>query len=151
MSTITEVFGEPIHTYTRAQAIADGVLVDVTDREAGGREAGLPWPVAMTARAFADTVAWVEGPEGNVEARKPYAGQSEAGRLWDVLMVARAFALRRACAQAQQRGAAAVSFTVYRVPATGRGIMPRPTTLVLRLGLGDDGSPVVTITLPDED
>jgi hypothetical protein len=28
---LRELFGEPIHTYTRAQAIDDGVLIDLTD------------------------------------------------------------------------------------------------------------------------
>jgi len=42
---------EVIHRYTRAQAIADGVLVDVT---AKARTCGFTVPVAMTATLFAD-------------------------------------------------------------------------------------------------
>lgn len=33
MTTIQELFGEPIHVYTREQAVDDGVLVDFTDPE----------------------------------------------------------------------------------------------------------------------
>jgi len=33
-----------IHTYTRAQAIEDGVLIDVSEM---AREAGFRWPVAV--------------------------------------------------------------------------------------------------------
>src|SRR5690606_27193956 len=43
-----DVFGEPIHVYTRAQALADGVLVDAGPL-AG--EAGFHWPVALTQAA----------------------------------------------------------------------------------------------------
>ena len=39
------VFGPPIHTYTRAQALADGVLVDAGPL---AKEAGFRWPVALT-------------------------------------------------------------------------------------------------------
>ena len=37
-----------IHRYTRAEAIADGVLIDVS---AVAREAGIRYPVALTAAA----------------------------------------------------------------------------------------------------
>ena len=52
-------FGEPINVYTRRQAIEDGVLVDLMQPETAGlvREAGFKFPVAMTAGAFAATVA----------------------------------------------------------------------------------------------
>jgi hypothetical protein len=61
-----------IHRYTRAQAIEDGVLIDVTQT---AREAGFKYPVALTAAAWAKCVAV---PPGVV-------CQDEAGRLWDVL------------------------------------------------------------------
>ena len=48
-------FGDIISTYTRAQAIEDGVLIDVSPI---AKEAGFEWPVAMTAGAWADCVAW---------------------------------------------------------------------------------------------
>lgn len=41
--TITEVFGEVIHSYTRAQAIADGVLVDISETAREADSAGR-WP-----------------------------------------------------------------------------------------------------------
>lgn len=41
-----EIFGEPISTYTRAQAIADSVLVDVSRAAA---RAGFRYPTAVTA------------------------------------------------------------------------------------------------------
>ena len=50
-------FGNVISTYTRAQAIEDGVLVDAGSM---AKEAGFNWPVALTAAAWADCVAWTE-------------------------------------------------------------------------------------------
>ena len=39
-------FGKVISVYTRAQALADGVLIDAGPM---AREAGFRWPVAITA------------------------------------------------------------------------------------------------------
>ncbi|PLS85842.1 MAG: hypothetical protein CYG60_10410 [Actinobacteria bacterium] len=64
-----DFFGEVIHRYTRAQAIEDGVLVDVSET---AREAGFGLPVALTSAVWADVNA---------------QGERE-GRLWDVLYVA---------------------------------------------------------------
>ncbi len=58
--TMREIFGEPIHTYTRAQAIEDGQLIDVSTT---AREAGIVWPVALTSAAWADCVAWTDETE----------------------------------------------------------------------------------------
>jgi len=51
---------EVIHRYTRGQAIADGVLVDVT---AKARTCGFTVPVAMTATLFTDCEGWAEGSD----------------------------------------------------------------------------------------
>jgi hypothetical protein len=61
-----------IYTYTRKQALADGVQVDVTTT---AREAGITFPVFLT-RAVWDK--YVEVPAG-------VAAQDEAGRLWDII------------------------------------------------------------------
>jgi hypothetical protein len=61
-----------IHAYTRVQAIADGVLIDVSET---AKEAGFHIPVALTAGVWA---RYVEVPEG-------VSGQDEKGRLWDLL------------------------------------------------------------------
>ena len=44
-----------IHSYSRAEAIADGVLVDVTKPAS---EAGFKVPVTITRAAWADCVEW---------------------------------------------------------------------------------------------
>ena len=77
MQELIEVFGEPVSTYSRAQAIEDGVLVDVSEwaspREMMG---GFVVPVAMTAALWAK----VEAPKGSI--------QDTRGRAHDVLWLA---------------------------------------------------------------
>jgi hypothetical protein len=65
-----------IHRYTRAEAIADGVLIDVSGV---AREAGIRYPVALTAAVWRRCVAVPPGVRC----------QDEAGRLWDVLWLLR--------------------------------------------------------------
>ena len=61
-----------IHSYTRADALRDGVLIDVS---AVAREAGIRYPVALTQAVWERCVAVPPGVRC----------QDEAGRLWDVL------------------------------------------------------------------
>ena len=126
-----------ISTYTRADAIRDGVLVDVSET---AREAGFRWPVAMTRGAYEDFVAW-----SAADSRRQ-TWQDESGRLWDVLTMARLAARAAAVHDEDAR-----EFGVLRVPRGGRGVRPRLARLVLRLGPGDLGEPCLTITLPGED
>lgn len=133
MSTdLTELFGEVIHSYTRAQAIEDGTLVDVSEL---AREAGFTWPVAMTRTAWAEAVEWNDSNRGC---------QDETGRLWDVLMMAH-FAIKRS------RGGLRLPYEIVRVPNTARATVPRLCRLVLHSGPGDNAEPVLTIMLPGED
>jgi hypothetical protein len=127
---------KPLHVYTRAQAVADGHLIDVTD---AAREAGFRTPVAITAAAWADCVAWSEA-----DSRRQTA-QDEAGRLWDVLWMA-SFIARRA-----PSGNPRVLIPLYRIPRGGHGVRPRRTQLCMTIGPGDAAAPVITILLPDED
>lgn len=138
MSAFTELFGDNvISSYSRAEAIVDGVLVDVSELAA---EAGLRWPVALTAAAHADAVAWTE----EIAAAKPGALQDETGRLWDVLTMT-VFAIRRA-----PSGSRRVRVQLQRVPVAGRGTLPRLAELTAVVGPGDTPDPVITIMLPWE-
>ena len=65
---LTDLFGPPIYTYTRKQAIADGFQIDVTTT---AQEAGIKFPIFIT-RAVWDQFVTV--PPG-------VTGQDEAGRL----------------------------------------------------------------------
>jgi len=136
MSELEDMFGPPIHVYTRADALADGMLKDIT---ADAAEAGFTLHTAMTLAAWHETVAWTDEDE----ARKPEGtGQDEHGRLWDVLTMAKV-----AASAAIRAGGAAnpLAFRVLRVPREGRGVKPRYADLVLHVGPGDDGESVMTI------
>lgn len=127
-------FGPAIYGYSRAQAISDGVLVDVS---AMAKEAGFTVSVALTSAAWSDCVEW-----GDRDSSRQ-THQDESGRLWDVLWMAH-LAARRA-----QGGT--IAFTMYRVPRGGKGRMPRKVTLHLHIGPGDVAEPVITVMMPGED
>lgn len=129
-------FGNVIFCYTRQQALEDGVLVDAS---AMAKEAGFTLPVALTAAAWADAVAWNEADN----ERQAY--QDESGRLWDVLFMA-AHAIRSDSERRQP-----LFFSLNRIPRDGRSQSSRQLALKLNLGPGDDGEPVITILLPGED
>ena len=73
-----DFWGEPIYSYSREQAIADGVLVDVTIM---AREAGIVYSTAVTRRVWDELVVPDE------DSRKE--GQCEPGRMWDILWMLR--------------------------------------------------------------
>ena len=128
-----------ISTYTRAQAIADGVLIAAT--AATATEAGWKHPVAYTAAAHAQAVAWDEATEAG---KKHYTGQDQSGREWHVLsMAARA---ARAPGTGSRRG-----FLVYAVPSAGPDVAAQEIALIVAIGPGDHGEAVVTIMLTTED
>ena len=129
-------FGEVISTYTRAQAIEDGVLIDTGSM---AQEAGFKWPVAVTSAAWADCVAWSEDDSDK------QVHQDQSGRLWDVLFMA-SHAIRTGSGSGDR-----LLFQLYRVPRDGRSMEAELTTLKLIVGPGDQGEPVITILLPDED
>lgn len=121
---------EVIHAYSRADAIADGVLHDVTELAA---QQGMRYPVAIATHAWDAAVAWDEAHG---------AMQDETGRQWDVLTMA-AVALRRA---SRLRLTGPQMFTVYVVPNRPGAEEPEPVTLGISVGPGDNHEPVLTIT-----
>ena len=123
-----------IHRYSRADAIDDGSLVDVTDV---ARECGFRVAVALTRLAWADCVEWTDADN----AENVY--QDASGRLWDVLSMAHLAAKR-------QPDASRLTFPLLRVQRGSRSPAPTETRLVLDIGPGDEGEPVITIG-DDED
>ena len=141
-------FGPMVFSYTRAQAIEDGVLVDLTSNAPEGaeikqlvQEAGFLVPVAMTAAAYTEAVL-----AGTTEDEDGWfifpAGQSNKGRLWDVLMVLR-------YAAKAKPGSDRVYFAVD-VDTNGDG-KHKTVKLWSLIGPGDEGEPVLTIMLEGED
>ena len=118
-----------IVSYSRTEAVADGVLIDVTET---AREAGFRYPVALTAAAW---VAAVEIPEG-------VTCQDEAGRLWDVLTMLR---------HASSRTRGGESTILFDVLVLSDRTTPKPVRLKAVCGPDDDLSPCVTVMLPGED
>lgn len=124
-----------IYSYSRKQALEDGVLLDAT---LVARKAGFRIPVALTSAAWVDCVAWSES-----DAARGALGQSERGRLWDVVwMAAHAARVHRAS------GRSRVPFTVMRIPRGSR--RAERVELVVHVGPGDDAEPVATVMLPLE-
>ena len=78
-----ELFGDLIDQYTRAEAIEDGVLIDVTQEAWEGRN---PFPTALTATVW-DTVCAVptKRPLGKDEKRpavEPFSGCFSTSSHW---------------------------------------------------------------------
>ena len=124
-------FGQVIYSYTRSQAVADGVQVDVSKVAA---EAGIRFPVFLTRTVFD---AFVTVPEG-------MTGQDEAGRLWDIVWMTR-FAIIRA-----RPGIDRLPVALY-VRNDNRAA--RLVKLIATCGALDidDPQPAITVALPDED
>jgi hypothetical protein len=120
---------EIISRYSRADALRDGMLIDVSQT---AREAGIRYPVALTRAAWERCVVV---PLGVV-------CQDEAGRLWDIAWLL-------ACAIRHGGSGAAVRFGVH-VRNDNRERTPPLVRLKAVCGPGDDGEPVVTVMLPEE-
>jgi len=133
VENVNDFFGDIIDSYSRAQAIEDGVLVDVSE-SSEAKECGFKFPVAMT-RSVWDR--YVEIPEG-------VGCQNLKGRLWDVLWMLRYEIMR---------GPGGRDRFLYKlhVRNDNRDRTPPPVTLKAICGPGDTPEPVITIMLPDED
>ena len=125
-------FGPVIYSYTRSQAVADGVQIEVSKTAS---EAGIKFPVFLTRGVFD---SFVTVPPG-------VTCQDEAGRLWDIVWMLR-FAILRSRAGAQR-----IPVALYvRQSNTER---PRLIKLIATCGPLDidDPQPAITVMLPDED
>ncbi|MGD2158513.1 MAG: DNA repair protein RadC [Anaerolineales bacterium] len=124
---------EIIHTYTRAQALEDGVLVDVSSM---AQEAGFRFPAAITT----DLHTQLTPTEVEVDR-----GQSYEGQLWDVLFSA-SMAARRV--EKTDR----VAFKALLAEVRDDRSKPQLTTLNLWvvIGPGDQGEAVITLGFPQD-
>ena len=118
-----------IHRYTRAQAIEDGMLIDLT---AWAKETGFKFPVACTSAVWNQ---YVVPPPTTVEL-----GQSERGRLHDVLWML-FLAIRKS------GGGDELQFKVIFLQSPKR---QETVTLKALCGPGDEGEPVLTVLNLDE-
>jgi hypothetical protein len=133
-----------ISTYTRAEAMEDGVQIAIP--EEASKEAGIKFPVFFTQRVY----------DKYVRVPKGMDHQDENGRLWDILYM---FAL-----QARKASSSVLIFEfVCQLPDDGNWTKYESICegnqlfrlVTLRAEIGpldiDDPNPSITIMLPDED
>ena len=128
--------GPVLSVCTRAQAIEDGFLVDVSET---AREAGFKIAVAVTRTVWERLVALPEGYQGF---------QDESGRLWDVLWMAHYYAVR---ASDSDRVRMCVLVRDIRKDLRDSNRPPRKHFAIVAIGSDDDGSPVITVMFPEDD
>ena len=135
--TLTSPFSNDdiIFAYTRADALSDGVLVELSDQMVS--EAGIKVKVAVTRAVWDDYLS------------PPYLdelpGQSAEGRIWDLLWMF-------GCAARRSRHANTIQFRVLFVTMKESGSIVTEDVLLKAIwGPGDEREPVITIMLPWED
>ena len=121
-----------ISAYSRAQAIEDGVLVDLMhDKMAEVARQHYKHPIACTAAVFEIM---------RKAAENKRHGNDYAGVLHDMLWMSRVYG----------RGQLGQSTVLFRVKITGAG-RKNLYDFKLMIGPGDDATPMITIMLPEED
>ena len=124
-------FGPVIYAYTRAQAVADGVQVEVTKT---AKEAGISFPVFLTRTVF----------DAYVAVPPDVQGQDEAGRLWDIVWMLR-FAIIRSHGHGD-----CVPVALYVRNDNHRAKLVKLIATCGPLDM-DDPQPAITVMMPDED
>lgn len=113
-----------ISTYTREQAIEDGVLADVSEL---AKEAGIIFPVAITSGLY-----------GALNPTEKDEGQDIKGRLWDLFTIFKSEA---------RKGGSLIRFHFF----VRRGKKNTRQEIKAICGPGDNAEPVITMMLPEED
>jgi len=127
-----------IHVYSRADAIEDGMLLDVTTV---ARDMGFRYPTAITHAAWHDCVAW-----SDAENERRGTAQDENHRLRHVL-ARLLIAIRTSGFKDEDR----IFFNVVRVPCDGASKEAQALMLMSVCGPGDTAEHVITISFPGED
>ncbi len=127
---MSDQYGTIIYSYTRKQALEDGVLIDVSEE---AKSAGFKIPVAVGDNLFH---RYVIPPEGLSKE-----GQSMEGRLHDL------FEMLKAAASMRWKDSK-VLFDVLFLMAPGKLEQVR---ILAVAGPGDEGEPVLTICLPEDE
>jgi uncharacterized protein DUF6573 len=129
MKEITEMDeNEIIDSYTRKEAIGDGVLIDVTEP---AEEAGFKCSVAFTCALY----------ERHVRVPDDIIDMDETGRLWDVLWL-----LRYAAMKSPEK-----SELHFKLSERMVNHKMEIVNLKAVCGPDDDGEVCLTVMLPEED
>ena len=131
MNTNESPFGPVIYSYTRAQAVADGVQVDVTKT---AQEAGITFPMFLT------RAVW----EAYVTVPPDVTGQDEAGRLWDIVWMTRFGIIR------STPGRDRIPVALYVRNDNTRAKLVKLIATCSALDISD-AQPAITVMMPDED
>lgn len=134
---IESIFGEVIHSYSREQAIEDGVLVDFEAIAPGMyAQLGIRMGVALTSAVFDSVVS--------LHPAAQRAMNDLNGRAWDLAWMSN-------CAiRSMVRRNMTVGFFKMLAVMPGRSVA-KTITLKIVLGPDDEGRPCATIMLPNED
>lgn len=128
MDSLSEFFGEPIAVYTRAQAIADGVLVDLSQVAPDVCRQHYKYPVACTSEVWA-----------LIEEATEH-GADVNGTVHDLLWMSRVYIVRRL----------SESIVLFECALAAEGDS-QIHTFKMQCGPGDTPEPVMTLMLPHED
>jgi len=126
---LKDVFGDVVHSYTRARAIEDGVLVDL-NQVIPVNESGYRYPVVCTAAVWSIIDKAVKN--------KNHCNDLQ-GVVWDILHMSRNYVIRRW-----------TTGGIFRVIIKGAG-RKSLYDLKIECGPGDNAEPVLTIMFPEED
>lgn len=118
-----------VSVYTRAQALEDGVIVDL-NQIIPVHESGYKYPIACTAAVW----SIIETAVNNKKFCNDYAGV-----VWDILHMSRNYQIKK-----WQTGA------WFKVIITGTG-RKKIHTFKIECHGGDNAEPVLTVMLPEED
>ncbi len=123
--SLFELFGDPIHKYTRKQAIADGVLIDVTAMYPSDTRM-YKYPVAFTSEVWA-----------------LIAGKHEAVWVWDICYMSIKYVV-------DQPNPSTVIFEVI-LPSKPSSEKTETYRLKGVCSPGDEFEPVITIMFENQD
>ena len=131
--SMSEIFGEPISVYTRAQALEDGELVDVTEWASAdkGFIGGFTVPVALTRSLWGAIESIPASLKGCADVR---------GRAHDVLWMG-SLAARRASGE---------GLRYFKLTLPTCGSRKRVVVLAIHSGPGDEGEYVITLGFPED-
>lgn len=138
MTETVDLFGPIISSYSRSNAIEDGILIEVPQEFS--KEAGITFPVAYTV-GLSDYV------EPDDIGEMP--GQSRDGRLWDLLFMFKMAA--KTSKTSSDRLNYKVIFQMRKQIHNRKITIPKTITVYAVCGPGDNGEPVITLMLPGED
>jgi hypothetical protein len=124
-----------ISAYSRAQAIEDGILVDVTNM---AKAVGIKWHVAVTSSVWSDFIEWTD------DDRRRQGLQDTEGRLWHIV-----FTLHLAMKKADKH-ADVIFFELDILPRDGVSYRVKRIKLKAVVSAGDHFEAIITIILPEE-